>query len=53
MHDQEFIQGSFTGRVLLGHVNLYTSPAPKIHDREFLQGLLLGHINLCTPSPSL
>ena len=61
MHDQEFIQGSSTGRVLLGHLNLYTSPAPKIHDQKFLPGsssglgprpVFLGHIDLCTPSPS-
>jgi hypothetical protein len=56
MHAQEFIQGSSTGAglILLGHVNLCTSPAPQIHDRGFSTGLgpvFLGHIDLCTPSP--
>jgi hypothetical protein len=61
MHNQEFVQGSSTsaGLVLLGHVNLCTSPPPEKRDREFLQGsstglgpVFLGHIDLCTPSQS-
>jgi hypothetical protein len=59
--DQEFVQGSSTGGgglVLLGHVNLCTSPPPKMRDREFFNGsstlgpVFLGRIDLCTPSPS-
>jgi hypothetical protein len=59
MHNQEFVQGSSTGAVLLGHTNLCTSPLPEMQDREFIQGsstglgpVFLGHIDLCTPSPS-
>ena len=42
MQDQEFVQGSLTGAgpVLLGHVNLCTSPPPEKRN-NLLKGLLL------------